>query len=339
MSRKQRSRDEGEKRRLGKALVSVIIPCYNQAHFLGEAIASVLVQSYPYFEVVVVDDGSTDHTSEVAARYSGVRYVRQSNQGLSAARNAGLRRSQGGYVVFLDADDRLLPGALEVGVQCLEAHLGCLFVSGRYRNIASDGSISRNQPLPLTIGTDPYAALLQENYIGMHATVMYRRAAFEFVGGFDPSLRACEDYDLYLRIAKNFPTHHHGVTVAEYRHHGANMSRNPALMLRTAIAVLRAQQLYVKSNKLYKEAYKTGMKFWKQHFGRPLAWAVIGCVREREWKWALWGLLLLVRYYPAAFGHAWWKLQLPTSLRRWLPSKRLRQSASSVCIKTRWESY
>ena len=79
MSRKQQSRDEGEKKHLGKALVSVIITCYNQAHFLGEAIMSVLVQSYPHFEVVVVDDGSTDHTSEVVARNSRVRYVRQAN--------------------------------------------------------------------------------------------------------------------------------------------------------------------------------------------------------------------------------------------------------------------
>jgi glycosyltransferase involved in cell wall biosynthesis len=322
MSSKQQSRDKGEKEHLGKALVSVIITCYNQAHFLGEAITSVLVQSYPHFEVVVVDDGSTDHTSEVVARNSRVRYVRQTNQGLSAARNAGLRRTQGDYVVFLDADDRLLPGALEVGVECLEAHLECLFVSGRYRNIASDGSIHRNQPPPLTIGADPYATLLQGNYIGMHATVMYRRAAFGFVGDFDVSLIACEDYDLYLRIAKDFPTYHHGATVAEYRHHGANMTRNSSLMLKTATAVLRAQRQYVKHNTVYKEAYKTGMKFWTEYYGKLQARDVIGCVREREWKQAFWGLLVLVRYYPQAIIHAWWKLQLPTRLRRWLPSKR-----------------
>src|SRR3712207_5573157 len=116
-------------------LVSVVIPCYKQAHFLGEAIESVLAQSYPHFEVVVVDDGSTDNTSEVAARYPGVRCVRQDNQGLAAARNSGLAHSKGEYLLFLDADDRLLPHALEVGVERLEAHPECAFVSGRYRNI------------------------------------------------------------------------------------------------------------------------------------------------------------------------------------------------------------
>src|SRR5919107_192619 len=109
-------------RRVGTDLVSVVIPCYNQAHFLSEAIESVLAQTYPYFEIIVVDDGSTDNTSEVAGRYSGVRCIRQDNQGLSGARNSGLRHSKGEYLVFLDADDRLLPQALEVGLECLRAY-------------------------------------------------------------------------------------------------------------------------------------------------------------------------------------------------------------------------
>src|ERR687897_2148299 len=78
---------------VGAALVSVVIPCYNQAHFLGEAIESVLAQDYPHFEIVVVDDGSTDNTSEVASGYAGVRGIRQENRGLAEARNTGIRHS------------------------------------------------------------------------------------------------------------------------------------------------------------------------------------------------------------------------------------------------------
>ncbi|PYX11479.1 MAG: hypothetical protein DMG84_23855 [Acidobacteria bacterium] len=100
-------------------LVSVIIPCYNQAHFLHEAIESVLAQSYPNFEIIMVNDGSTDSTADVVRRYSPVRYVYQENAGLSSARNTGLKKSRGEYVVFLDADDRLLPEALQVGIDCL----------------------------------------------------------------------------------------------------------------------------------------------------------------------------------------------------------------------------
>src|SRR6266446_9539630 len=103
-------------------LVSVVIPCYNQAHFLGEAIDSALAQTYPHLEIVVVDDGSTDNIAAVVARYPGVRYFRQENQGLAAARNTGLRHSVGERLVFLDADDRLMPGAIEVGLACFRDH-------------------------------------------------------------------------------------------------------------------------------------------------------------------------------------------------------------------------
>src|SRR5919112_3279382 len=160
----------------GAGLVSVVIPCYNQAHFVGEAIESVLAQSYPHFEIVVIDDGSTDTTSEVAGRYPGVRCVRQDNQGLSAARNSGLRHSEGEYVVFLDADDRLLPEALEAGLECLKSHPECAIAFGPYRLIASDGSFLKQRRQPV-VGKDSYAALLQRNYIGVPAAMMYRRGA------------------------------------------------------------------------------------------------------------------------------------------------------------------
>src|SRR5215213_6785783 len=171
----------------GAGLVSVVIPCYNQAHFLGEAIESALAQSYPHFEIVVIDDGSTDTTSEVAGRYPGVRCVRQDNQGLSAARNSGLHHSEGEYVVFLDADDRLLPEALEAGIGCLKAYPECAFASGRYRFIAGDGSFLKH-PRERPFDKDSYVALLQRNYIGVPAVVMYRRAVFASVGGFDTSV-------------------------------------------------------------------------------------------------------------------------------------------------------
>src|SRR5215831_9104653 len=94
-------------------LVSIIIPCYNQAHFLSDAIDSARRQTHSRIEILVIDDGSSDNTSEVAASYRDVYCIRQANQGLSAARNAGLRASKGSLLVFLDADDRLLPNAIE----------------------------------------------------------------------------------------------------------------------------------------------------------------------------------------------------------------------------------
>src|SRR5215211_7843247 len=120
--------------------ISVVIPCYNQAKYLGEAIESVLGQTYGNSQIVVVDDGSTDDTEEVAGRYEKVECVRQENRGLAEARNAGVRASRGEYLVFLDADDRLKEGALEAGVNSLDANPLCAFVSGKYNLVAADGS-------------------------------------------------------------------------------------------------------------------------------------------------------------------------------------------------------
>src|ERR1700728_2917065 len=102
----------------GSPLVSVVIPCYNSARYLAETIESVLAQTYARVEVILVDDGSTDTTPEIAQSYP-VQYVYQTNRGISAARNTGVVRGRGEYVQFLDHDDRLLPTAIEVGVKFL----------------------------------------------------------------------------------------------------------------------------------------------------------------------------------------------------------------------------
>src|SRR5688500_1326709 len=130
-----RCRDDDDGRRkeppaVIPARVSVIIPCYTHGLYLGDAIESVLRQSWSNLEVIVVDDGSEDDTAAVAARYSGVRYIRQRNQGLAAARNAGAAASSGDFLIFLDADDRLAPGAIEAGMRCFTENPGSGLVYG-----------------------------------------------------------------------------------------------------------------------------------------------------------------------------------------------------------------
>jgi len=247
-------------------LVSVVIPCYNQAHFLGEAIESVLKQTYKHFEIVVVDDGSTDNTSEVARRYSGIRCIEQANQGLSAARNTGIRESKGEYLVFLDADDRLRPIALEAGLNCFSVFPECAFVYGAYRFIASDG-FPLWRPILNRVDKDHYLEFLRENYIGMNGTVMFRRDILESVGGFDTLLTACEDYDVYLRTARIFPIYCHNTFVAEYRKHAMNMSGDAELMLRTVLFVLGSQWMYAKEDIQYRKAYNAGIRHAKYFYG------------------------------------------------------------------------
>jgi glycosyltransferase involved in cell wall biosynthesis len=248
------------------SLVSVIIPCYNHGHYLGEAIESVLAQTYAHVEVVVVDDGSTDSTAEVAAAFPQVRYVYQHNQGLSAARNAGVRHSRGELLVFLDADDWLYPRALEINARYLLANEAVAFVSGAFDRILVDDDAIIEEVKE--IASNHYWHLLHGNFIGVPAAVMYRRRVFDkFM--FDMTLKACEDYDLYLNVFRNYPVIHHKEKVAAYRTHSSNMSSNIPLMLASALKVLRRQK-----NKLAtsaeRNAYKSGEKFWKDYYCREL---------------------------------------------------------------------
>jgi glycosyltransferase involved in cell wall biosynthesis len=298
-----------EDRDVGAALVSVVIPCYNQAHFLADAIESVLSQRHRNFEVMVVDDGSTDNTSEVASRYEEVRLIRQDNRGLAAARNRGLAEARGEYVVFLDSDDRLLEEALEVGVRELESHPECAFVSGHYRPITADGD-HYAIPRQAHIDGDHYLALLRDNYISMPASVMYRRWVFGEVGGFDGTVDAAADWDLYLRIARRFAIYHHGQVVADYRWHGANMTNDPALMLRSTVSVLRSQRQYVKGHKRYEMAYYEGIRLFREHNGMNLAEEVRSRVRGRDVGQALRAALVLARYYPRGLGYVFGERRL-----------------------------
>jgi glycosyltransferase involved in cell wall biosynthesis len=286
--------------RLEGGKVSVVIPCYNQARFLGEAIQSVLFQGYDDLEIVVVDDGSNDCTEEVASGYvredPRVRLIRQENRGLAAARNRGLAEAGGEYVVFLDSDDRLVLGALEVGVRELEAHPGCAFVSGICRKITADGSVVPGWE-QFRVRDDPYLELLRSCPIYVPA-VMYRSSVFDVVGNFDTSYRAAEDYDLYYRILERFPVYCHDTLVAEIRRHDANMTRDRTLMLKYNMAALRSQRRRVKGDARYKEAYKAGERLWRDWHGAPVVNQVRSHLQEGRWWQGLSGMLALLRYYP-----------------------------------------
>ena len=289
-------------------LISVIIPCYNQAQFLSDAIKSVLSQTYRQFEIIVVDDGSTDHTRETAARYPMVRCITQQNQGLSAARNAGFENSKGNYLVFLDADDRLLPNALEAGWKSFNAHPECAFVYGHLRLIAADGShlLTPKQPC---VEKDHCLELLRRDYIWTPGVVMYRREAFASVHGFNTLIDACADCDLNIRIARDSPAYCHGELILEYRKHGGNMSRNPELMLKTALVANRSQLKYVKGNKRLEEAAKMGKRGAREYFGTRVAAKIHSHIARHEWKAALTGIWALLRYDPMGLAkHTWRRL-------------------------------
>jgi glycosyltransferase involved in cell wall biosynthesis len=181
--------------------VSVIIPTFNNAQYIGEALNSVFSQDYDAYEVIVVDDGSTDDTQQTLKPYlDRIRFIYQSNAGSAAARNTGLTLAQGEFIVFLDADDFLLPGKLkqQVAYLTLKPQLG--IVHSGWRIVSETGAIiSTVEPWHEAPHLD-LETWLKYKPVKM-GPMMFRRRWLERVGGFDPSLRQSQDTDLILRLA------------------------------------------------------------------------------------------------------------------------------------------
>jgi len=279
-------------------LVSVVIPCRNQAHFLADAIQSVISQSYSDHEIVVVDDGSTDNTGAVAAQFPGVRYLYQEHLGAPAARNAGMRNTTGAFLVFLDADDRLLPDALRAGIDAFLAHPESGFVWGLWRPIASDGSsIPASETRPVV--DDLFTALLRQCFLTIGA-VMFRRGVFEGGRTFDPSLDAGDDWDLYLTSVREFPVHCHGTTVFEYRRHGRNMTRDAAKILTSELRVLRRHRRAASAVAGGRQAYRAGRRLAREYHGPRVVEQIRAAVRQRHWRVACRRGFVLLRHHPRA---------------------------------------
>jgi glycosyltransferase involved in cell wall biosynthesis len=285
-------------------LVSIIITCYNQARFLPESIQSALSQAYSHFEIIVIDDGSMDQPEQVASRFPEVYFIRQDNQGVAAARNRGLRESQGGFLVFLDADDRLLPEALQAGLDCFHDYPNCAFVFGQGRLIDSAGDELPTPILP-PFNDGGYEQFLRRCPIGFPAQVMFQRSAIESVDGFrsfikDTFIGNAADYDLYFRIAGCYPIHGYEKVIAEWRQHSTNTSRNSLMMLKSCVSVLKAQRDRAKGNKQHEEALNEGLKHVQDYYGELLIEELRAQVKAHRVNWHdfIMSLMALVRYYP-----------------------------------------
>lgn len=260
--------------------VSVIITSYNHAQFLPDAIRSVQRQTYQPIEIVVVDDGSTDNTREVVKQFNDVKYVFQPNAGLSAARNKGIDESIGKFLVFLDADDWLYDEAIAINLSHLKRNKHCVLVSGAHDKVDEWGYIIDEEPAR-SIEKNHYQELLQGNFIGMHATVMYHRVVFtEF--RFDTTLKACEDYDLYLKISRKYPICSHQHKIAAYRIHGANMSSDYIMMLDHVLTVCHRQKAIILEKE--KKFYNAGLKIWTDYYASKLFATLWGRI-NKDTKW------------------------------------------------------
>ena len=225
--------------------VSVIIPTYNRAVYVGDAIRSVQAQTHGNVEIIVADDGSTDETPTLVAGFGdAVTYLALPHTGQpAAARNSGLDEATGPFIAFLDSDDLFMPGKLAWQLYALELHPQAALVY-------SDGSYFRDDPgrptgrllkgLPTPSG-DVLSELLRGNFLVSPAMLLLRRSCLEEVGPFDedPDLWLSEDYELWLRIAARFPIVYAPGNVASVRRHTESLSRDVATLRARALVALR----------------------------------------------------------------------------------------------------
>ncbi len=189
-----------------KLRVSVIIPTYNRGWIIKEAIDSVLSQDYRDFELIVVDDGSTDNTDDILNSYrEDIIVFRQKNQGVSAARNRGLAEASGRFIAFLDSDDLWLPQKLSRQVEFFNKNPDAQICQTEETWIRKGVRVNpkKRHKKPWGMIFEPSLALC----LVSPSAVMIRRSLFEKVGGFDETLPACEDYDLWLRISCRYPVY------------------------------------------------------------------------------------------------------------------------------------
>lgn len=305
--------------------VSVIIPCYGQARFLVEAIESVLNQTHPS-EIIVVDNASFDNTAEVCARYPQVKYVYEPNRGVAQARNSGFRAATGEYVVFLDADDRLTPNAIEAHLHCFAEHPNAQLTVGDIDHIAEDGSYLDSPRWPL-LQANFYQELLKVNHVANTIAVMMRRELVASVGGFEASCTPAEDYRLLLRAVRSFPSAHHRTVVAQYRQHPAGLSRKGALMLRALHHIMALERPYVQGNPTLQQAHRIGARYWRGYYGKVAIRGLLRNLSQGELVQAINTLAAIVRYVGFR------ALVLPWKYRRQIArkiSRRPKTSSSEV---------
>jgi len=229
------------------SLVSVVIPAYNCAEYIGETLRSVFSQRYRPIEVIVVDDGSVDGTGAAVQMHPDVIYIRQNNGGPACARNTGVARASGAYIAFQDGDDLWTPDKLALQMSIMESDPRIGLVFGDMKNFLADDDGGPTMFEKYRLGesyfgaprlvVNPMEKLVRMNFIPT-GTVLARREALSAAGLFDESFRQAEDWDLWLRIALRFPIAYTPKLVMLRRLHPVNASKQTEAMTVAALQVL-----------------------------------------------------------------------------------------------------
>jgi glycosyltransferase involved in cell wall biosynthesis len=255
----------------------VVVATYNRAEFLPDTIRSILGQTYRNYELIIVDDGSTDHTREALKPYeSQLRYIYQSNQGPSAARNAGVAQAKGEWIAIQDSDDLSAPNHLAVFSDYVIKHPDCgmVFANGRYlsgREHDRETLIPAEKSRRLARDGVRLEDLFERSIVRLQAALISKRA-YNLIGGHDESLRICMDLDLSFRLLLQFPVGYIDAPLFFYRKHEGNTGRNEELRLTENIRVIEklvaAHPEVVQSLGKEKIAARTAYRYYRLAKGR-----------------------------------------------------------------------
>ena len=285
-------------------LVSVVIPAFNSI-YVRDAILSILNQTHRDLDVIVVDDGSPGNAIEhICAEFPDVRYIRQANAGPSAGRNRGIREAKGDWIAFLDDDDTWLPHKIEkqlqlIGESAMKDRIGLVY-TGQYlfQDDAEFGSKVDEANGMI------YSYLLFGNFIGTCSSVMIPRHVFEKVGYYDESLICSQDFELYLRIAREFEVHSVSEPLIRYRTRPDQISKDPTLNNADDKEILRRQEKHVSA-----QLFQQVRDFHRQVSGlryKQTAYDSLFRLKDRGgyWKW-LWRSVSEGRKLPSATSLAY----------------------------------
>jgi len=231
-----------------KELISIIMPTYNSAQTIGASIVSATTQSYENIELIIIDDGSTDQTSEICNNYAKadarIRYIVQDNSGVSAARNTGIKMANGKFIAFLDSDDLWTQDKIELQMAAAAIRPDAVIVTG-LRRFSGDGPdrelLSETMP-PAFNGQQEYMRTilnLNNHEMAVFGTALVKKEHLEIVGFFDESLTTAEDWDLWLRLALRFPFVNIDQPLRLYRKY------SNSLTMRTKLEKTLQGQLYI----------------------------------------------------------------------------------------------
>jgi glycosyltransferase involved in cell wall biosynthesis len=277
----------------GAGLVSVIIPAYNASATIERTLRSVMAQTYAHLEIIVVDDGSNDHTAAIVERVgredSRIILLRQPNEGVAIARNLGIAHAYGEFVAPLDADDIWHPRKLEKQISVMEdggERIGLVYCYSRH--IDEHDVIVPRDGQQATARGDVYARLVLSNFIANASSPLMRRRYLQEIGGYDPSLRArraqgCEDYEVYLAIAERWEIDLVPEYLLGYRTAEGGMSRNHLSMARSwKIVIADARNRHP----------ELPLKLFRWARGNYYRWLGLSCLGRGQVRWGLYYLAI-----------------------------------------------